>query len=160
MTSEVPRGELKPGVMPTPRYFPFELAPNRVEQWIGIEAFSLEGQVKPFIFWRPIRRDLTIPQDRDFLARTVAEMKLRSNTDVAIGPNIVLSECDPATGRVVTDEEKTHLGVYVEREKRFTAEFMTPEQANRLLDPQELQAAVDKAKAYLPATQGLIPNGS
>lgn len=136
--------------MPTPRYFDVVKAPGRVEKWIGIEAESVRGGLKTFLYWRRIPGDLSTKHGASAVADTVTELTLRSRNDIAVGPAVRLSQCDPNIGHVEVDPDRQTIGLYVEESERAGAAMMLEEDYTRILDPNEVSTTKAKILSLLP----------
>src|SRR3989344_3362688 len=107
--------------MPTPRYFDIQRAPQRVEKMVGVETESIQGGLKTFLYWRRIGGDLSIPMGVETVADMVTELALRFRHDIAVGPAVLLSQCDPDTGHIEIDPNSRAIGIYVEESRRDMA---------------------------------------
>lgn len=87
-------------------------------KWIGIEAESLDGDVKKFIWADNVRRlNLRNPEQRSALARYMTNSKLRG-IEITIGPAIDLEESSQDADRVGIIMKPGYYGIYVEETKR------------------------------------------
>lgn len=166
--------KLEIGEMPKPRYMR-EAWNTSVDsdgtaiKWIGMEAYSPDGEIKKFLWWRNFKvGDLSKEQARDDAAAFVARLKLEMGVDSAIGLPVDLYQSNSATGHVeVIANEPEVYGVYVEADKRPMFNFMTmmhgvkTEAQLRRSKPVELDEILQKAKAVLPRPRKpLNPEGN
>lgn len=126
MVEGLPRseGHLKIGEMPQPRYI---TGPEGLP-WIGIEAFSTDGQIRKFLWHHNLPKDTKNHRDnhsnydwtRFKLAEHVATLELGgpNNTKVAVGPSISLRRSDPETRTIRVFENPPRVGIYIEAAKR------------------------------------------
>jgi hypothetical protein len=77
MTDRAPRTELRKGAMPTPRYFQGETLPGKIESLVAVEGYSVDGEVKTFIFFRNLRLpgDLNTQIGRGRVADVLTQLK-------------------------------------------------------------------------------------
>jgi hypothetical protein len=156
-----PNPEAKPsiGEMPTPRYIveaPSTVTDERIK-WVGMDAYGLDGQLKPFLWYRNYSLgDLTDKTDRYNAAALVARIKLEMDAEAAIGPAIDLHRSDSETGFVKQIDEPAYYGLYIEAPKRPIFNFrvamngIKDEAALRAESPVEFDEVFQQAKAVLP----------
>ena len=153
--------KIKIGEMPKPRYIR-EASNTSVDsdgssiRWIGIEAYSPNGEVKTFLWWRNFQIGGLHGKDRNDAATFIARLKLETGADAAIGLPVDLSGSNSQTGHVQIHKEKGTYGVYIETEKRPMFNFMTmlkgvkSEDELRNSNPEKFQKIFEKALAVLP----------
>ncbi len=154
MSEGLPNPEAKPtiGEMPKPRYIREENGRN----WIGIDAYGLDGGLKQFLWWTNISNGLEEEVDRYHAAAFIARLKLEMDAEAAIGPAINLSESSRETGKVGVINETESFGVYIEIDKRAMFNFFAmmkgvkSEAKLRKKKPVEFDDAFQKARAVLP----------
>ena len=107
--------------MPTPRYFSGETLPGKLEILIGIEGYSVDGDVKTFIFFRNIRLpgDLNTLQGQGRAADILTQLKLALDADGAVGPGIKLKSSNAAAKKIEVFAQPDVIGVYVEKNKEL-----------------------------------------
>lgn len=151
--------EIKIGEMPTPRYLlrAGDTTGDGSIRWIGMEAFSADKEVKPFLWWRNFQvGDLSSELPRYHTAAFIVRLKLEMGVDAAIGFPVDLSKSNSALGHVAIEEEQGLYGVYIEADKRPMFNFMTAmhgiksEEELRQENPVEFEKAFQKAKEVLP----------
>jgi hypothetical protein len=87
--------------------------------WVGIEAYTLEGVQKRFLWYRNLTGYwLDNPYDRSNLAILITVIKLEWQVDTAIGPPVALHACDWPTGQISIPPEPGWIGLYVESGRR------------------------------------------
>lgn len=161
MSADRPNPEAKPGIgeMPSPRYMSFVDEDNRPADWIGMQAYSADGDIQDYLWYRNLDIDITKPEEtlRDELAAFVARFSVDNiATDVAIGRAIDLADSDRGSRRVAVDEDPSRLGLYVRKDQRFIFNFrlgmsgLQTESYLRKRKPDEFENAYQKAKAVLP----------
>lgn len=161
MSVDRPNPEAKPGIgeMPSPKYMPFVDEDNKPAQWIGMQAYSADGDIQDYIWYRNFEIEATKPEEilKDELASFVARFRVDEiATDVAVGPAIDLAGSDRATGRAAAIEDPSQLGIYVRKDQRWIFNFrigMTGLQTEghlRRRNPIAFEEAYQKAKAVLP----------
>ena len=161
MTSPDRKSEsgLKIGEMPTPRYMreAGDTVGGGIIKWVGMEAYSADGEVKKFLWWRNRRAGNLNDQDvRHDAAAFVARLKIKTGADAAIGLPVDLYESNPKTGFVKTVDEPDLVGVYIEADERPMFNSMTSMQVvkteGQLGHSKEVEfdEVFQKAKAVLP----------
>ena len=147
--------ELKIGEMPTPRYIRRADFDRHIIDWVGMEAYSADGEVKTFFWWRNFRGDLNDQDARHKAAALVARIKVDANIRVAIGIPVNSGSSNPDIGRVKTLNIENEFGVYTEADKRVgfsgraMSRFKTETQLRRR-KPVEFEIELKKALAVLP----------
>lgn len=153
--------KIKIGEMPKPRYIR-EGGDTSIDsdgsniKWIGIEAYSPNGEVKTFLWWRNFQIGNLKGKDRNDTAAFIARLKLERGADAAIGLPVDLSGSNSQTGHVQIPDEKGAYGVYIEAEKRPMFNFMAmlqgikSEGQLRHSNPEKFQEIFEGALAVLP----------
>jgi hypothetical protein len=126
-------------------------------KWIGIEAYSPNGEVRKFLWWRNFKiGSLNRTKARHYTAAFIARLKLEMGADATIGLPVDLSASNSQTGHVQIPSEKGVYGIYVEAEKRQMFNFMAmlqgvkSEEELRRNNPTEFEEIFQKALAVLP----------
>lgn len=157
--------KIKIGEMPKPRYIregsgtSIDGGYSNISE-IGIEAYSPNGEVKTFLWWRNMLvGDLNGKKDRYDAAVYIARLKLGSNTDAAIGLPIDPPGSNPQTGHIQILSEKGIYGLYIETERKPTFAIATmilgvmSELELSIDDPENFNEIIEKALAVLPKLQ-------
>jgi len=122
MTDQSPRPDIVKGEMPVPRYFQVEEWPGSgLRKRIGIEGYSVDGEVKTFILLQNLQLpgDYDTPEGRNYAASALTGFKLEFGADAAIAQGVSFKNSDAITGKIETFKQPNVVGIYVEKDKRF-----------------------------------------
>lgn len=150
-----PEAKLQIGEMPKPRYVPLG-----DEKWIGIEAYSSDGEFGEFLWWRNIPEvDINDIVGREQVAALVARIKIQYGIDAAIGMPVDFKRSNPQSGKV-RQRPAGELGVYIEQRRRegfgffYTIGGLKSEEELREKGEMAFEEAYQKAKVFLPRSRG------
>jgi hypothetical protein len=140
-----------PRSLATPRYFEV-MRSHGVERWVGIVTRATDGQMKKFYYWGAEPADLSSEEGRTHFATFLATISLTTTArDLAVGPIVRLSECDPNTNHIETVDIPGKIGVYVEASHRDLAGFKIPADMEKIQKHPELVGeAVKRILNILP----------
>lgn len=87
--------------------------------WIGIEAPTLEGEIKAHLWYQNLEQcDLAEDGCRYQLSWLITAIKLDLGVDVVVGPAIELSSSDLSNGIVGIDSSPDRVALYVDAQQR------------------------------------------
>lgn len=108
--------------MPIPSFITEAVATSGSDamiRWIGIEAESLDGGKKKFLWAQNIRKlNLRDSVRRLDLINHILLEKLGEGTEITIDPAVDIEKSDRRTGKVKIITKRGYYGIYVEETKR------------------------------------------
>src|SRR3989338_4461289 len=150
--------ELAIGRMPQPRYFGHLPKTPDGTSWIGIKGYSLDKEVKNFLWWQNFQGDLSKQEDRRDIATLVVRIKCNLGIDAAVGLPLDLNHGSIKKEEITILYHPYVYGVYIEAARRpmftFRADIPdeneTREKLQRAGRPSAFDKLLQKALEVLP----------